>query len=86
MPGTKYRSVSILTDDSGLGDAMSTALFLMDYEEGKKLVEATENVEAMWVMNDGEQLYSEGFLDYTFEYEPQKKTVQKALSFLPFCY
>ena len=77
MPGTKYRSVSILTNDSGLGDAMSTALFLMDYEEGKKLVDATENVEAMWVMNDGEQLYSDGFKDYTFDYEAEKQTVQK---------
>ena len=72
MPGTKYRSVSIITNDSGLGDAMSTALFLMDYEEGKKLVDATENVEAMWVMNDGEQLYSDGFKDYTFDYEAEK--------------
>ena len=66
MPGTKYRSVSVLTDDSGLGDAMSTALFLMDYEEGVKLVESFSNVEAMWVMNDGEQRYSDGFKAYTY--------------------
>ena len=72
MPGTKYRSVSVLTNDSGLGDALSTALFLMSHEDGKKLVESTENVEAMWVMNDGEQLYSGGFEAYTFEYTPQK--------------
>ena len=69
MPGTKYRSVSVLTDDSGLGDAMSTALFIMDYEEGKQLVESIENVEAMWVLPDGKQQYSSGFEDYTFEYE-----------------
>lgn len=68
MPGTKYRSVSVLTDDSGLGDAMSTALFLMDYEEGKQLVESIENVEAMWVLPDGKQQYSSGFEEYTFEY------------------
>lgn len=68
MPGTKYRSVSVLTDDSGLGDAMSTALFLMDYEEGKQLVESTNNVEAMWVLPDGKQQYSSGFQAYTFEY------------------
>ena len=67
MPGKKYKSVSVLTNDSGLGDALSTALFLMDYEEGKSLVENMENVEAMWVMPDGEQLYSDGFEDYTFE-------------------
>ncbi len=68
MPGEKYRSVSVLTNDSGLGDAMSTALFIMDYEEGKKLVEATESVEAMWVLQDGKQLYSSGFEKYTYEY------------------
>lgn len=66
MPGTKYRSVSILTDDSGLGDAMSTALFLMDYEEGLELVKSIDNVEAMWVMPDGEQRYSDGFKAYTY--------------------
>ncbi len=66
MPGTKYRSVSVLTDDSGLGDAMSTALFLMDYEKGLELVKATSNVEAMWVMPDGEQRYSDGFKAYTY--------------------
>lgn len=69
MPGTKYKSVSVITNDSGLGDAFSTALFLMDYEEGKKLVEGTENIEAMWVLPDGKQLYSSGFENYTFEYE-----------------
>lgn len=68
MPGTKYRSVSVLTDNSGLGDAMSTTLFLMDYEEGKQLVESIENVEAMWVLPDGKQKYSSGFEEYTFEY------------------
>lgn len=73
MPGTKYRSVSVLTDDSGIGDAFSTALFLMNYEDGLALVEKTENVEAMWVMPDGEQRYSSGFKAYTFDYEAQMK-------------
>lgn len=66
MPGTKYRSVSVLTDDSGLGDAMSTALFLMDYEEGLELVKSMPNVEAMWVLPDGEQRYSDDFKAYTY--------------------
>ena len=74
MPGTKYRSVSVLTDDSGIGDAFSTALFLMSYEDGLALVEKTDNVEAMWVMPDGEQRYSSGFRDYTFDYEAEQKS------------
>ena len=68
-PGEKYLSVSVLTKDSGLGDALSTSLFLMDVEEGKKLVESLVDVEAMWVTPDGEQIYSEGFSNYTFEYK-----------------
>lgn len=70
MPGTNYRSVSVLTGDSGLADAFSTALFLMPYEQGKALVESTQGVEAMWVMPDGEQRYSAGFKVYT--YVPEK--------------
>ncbi len=69
MPGTKYRSVSVLTDDSALGDALSTALFLMDYDSGSALVKSMQNVEAMWVMPDGEQRYSDGFKDYTYKPE-----------------
>ncbi len=69
MPGTNYRSVSILTTDSAVGDALSTALFLMTQEQGKALIEALEGTEAMWVMPDGTQLYSSGFENHTFEYE-----------------
>ncbi len=68
-PGERYLSVSVLTADSGLGDALSTSLFLMNIEEGKKLVDSLENVEAMWVMPSGEQVYSNGFKAYTFEYK-----------------
>ena len=66
MPGTNYRSVSVLTKDSGLGDALSTALFLLSYEEGMALIESVEDAEAMWVMPDGEQRYSSGFKSYTY--------------------
>ena len=61
MPGEKFRSVSVICKDSGLGDALSTSLFLMTYEEGLQLVDSLEDVEAMWVTHDGEQLYSSGF-------------------------
>ena len=71
FPGEKYLSVSVLTEDSGLGDALSTSLFLMDFDEGKRLVDSLENVEAMWVMPDGKQQYSENFKNYTFEYEAE---------------
>lgn len=69
FPGDKYLSVSVLTKDSGLADALSTSLFLMSVEDGKKLVGTLENVEVMWVMPDGEQIYTDGFKNYTFEYK-----------------
>lgn len=65
MPSERYLSVSVLCNDSGLGDALSTALFNMDYEAGAKLVASLNNVEAMWVLPNGELLYSENFKDFT---------------------
>ncbi len=61
MPGRNYRSVSVLCRDSGKADALSTALFNLSYEEGARLVESLTDAEAMWVLPDGEQRFSEGF-------------------------
>ena len=62
-PSTLWRSVTILCDDSGLADALSTALFLLPLEEGKALLEKTGAC-AMWVDRTGEIFYSPGFQDY----------------------
>ena len=60
LPGTYWRSVTIVCADSGLADALSTALFLLPLEEGKLLAEIS-GAEAMWVHADGSQYYTEGF-------------------------
>ena len=52
MPGTKWRAVSILCADSGVADALSTALFLLSREEGEALLKQF-NAEAMWLDRDG---------------------------------
>ena len=59
-PSTYWRSVTIVCDDSGLADALSTALFLLPLEEGKALLERC-GAEAMWVDAAGEQYYTPGF-------------------------
>lgn len=61
MPGEDFLSVSIICRDSGLGDALSTALFSMSLEEGRDLIESIPEAEAMWVSQDGQIEYSSGF-------------------------
>lgn len=60
MPAAYFPSVSIITKDSGLADALSTALFCMSYEEGLALVNSIEGVEVLWVTEDGEKLMTPG--------------------------
>ena len=59
-PSVYWRSVTIVCADSGAADALSTALFLMGYEEGLGLL-AQFDAEAMWVAADGTIRYSPGF-------------------------
>ena len=67
MPPTYFRAVSIICDNSGLADALSTALFNMTYEDGLKLISSIDNAEAIWVLKDGSIQYSENFEDYIVE-------------------
>jgi thiamine biosynthesis lipoprotein len=64
MPAQGYLSVSTVCDDSGLGDALSTALFCMTKEEGLKLIESLSGVEAMWVTETNEKFFSSGWSKY----------------------
>jgi thiamine biosynthesis lipoprotein len=64
MPAEYFTAVSILCEDSGMADALSTAIYNMPYEEGRAFIESLDNVEAMWILPNGERLYSEHFKDY----------------------
>ena len=67
MPWDEYDSVSILCRDSGMADCLSTAVFNMEFEDGKKLIESLDQVEAMWIFQDGREEYSSGFRAFIVE-------------------
>ena len=54
MPSRSYRSVSIVCRDSGLADALSTALFNMDYESGSAVIDRLDGAYAVWILPSGE--------------------------------
>lgn len=54
MPENYYTSVSVKSDSSALSDALSTAIFNMQYEEAKMFVEGFSNIIVVFVMPDGE--------------------------------
>lgn len=64
MPAEGFLSVSVVCDDSGWADALSTALFCMTLEQGKALVESLDGVEVLWVAQDGTQTTSSGWSKY----------------------
>lgn len=55
LPAAYFASVTVITPDSGLADALSTALFCMSYEEGLALAEKLGNVQVLWIYSDGSQ-------------------------------
>lgn len=64
MPAEGFLSVSVICEDSGLGDALSTALFCLPIEKGLALVEAMPEIEAMWVTEDNVITVSSGWNKY----------------------
>lgn len=60
-PANRYRALTVVTDDSGLGDFLSTCLYVMDYEEGRTFAEEL-GVKVLWVFGDGEVKYTDSML------------------------
>ena len=56
-------SVTIISDKSVDGDALSTTCFALGLEKGKAYAEALEDVQAVFVTQDYEVIYTDGFED-----------------------
>lgn len=67
MPSTYYDSVTVVSADSALADALTTGLFCMPIDEGQALVASLDGVEAFWVLPDGTTAQSGGFSAYLAE-------------------
>ena len=59
-PATYFSSVSIITEHSGLADALSTALFCMTEQEGRALIADLSGVDVIWIYSDGRMTMTDG--------------------------
>lgn len=62
-PSRIFSSVTVICEDSGLADALSTALFCMELEEGERLVFSLGNVDVIWVTTTGEKHVTAGIYE-----------------------
>ncbi|MGN0778237.1 MAG: FAD:protein FMN transferase [Aristaeellaceae bacterium] len=61
MPAAHVRAVTILAPDSALADWLSTAAFVLPYEESRAMIDALPDVEALWYLPTGEVMMTDGF-------------------------
>lgn len=62
-PSTRYDSVTVVCNDSGLADSLTTALFNSTVDEGKAIIEEIPDVEVLWVKGE-EHWTTDGFLQF----------------------
>ena len=62
-PANNFKSVTVISSDSGLADTLSTCLFLLSIEDGKKLIDNLD-VDAIWYLSDGSIITTEGISKY----------------------
>lgn len=61
-PTHLYKSVTVITNKGIISDILSTSLFLLSIEDGKKLMEKLDYpIEVLYVLNDDTIVKSEGF-------------------------
>lgn len=62
-PAEGFHSVTVICGDSGLADALSTALFCLPQPEGEALAQRC-GAEAVWVDTEGNRFYTDGFQNW----------------------
>lgn len=60
MPANKYRAVSVIYPNAATADALSTAVFILNIQQGKKILEEF-GAQAIWILHDNSTIYTEGF-------------------------
>lgn len=61
MSADKYASVTVVSSNGALADALSTALFIADIDEGRAMLGRVDGAEAMWIAHDGSITQTGGF-------------------------
>ena len=62
FPDNYTKSVTIITKDSGYADILSTYMFMLPIEDGIKIIDSLDDVEAIWYSD--KLYYSKGFSKY----------------------
>ena len=63
-PANHIDKVSVIAPDSKTAYTLSTVLYMMDVEQGKKMVEDLQGVAVLWLDTDGKLSATNGFSQY----------------------
>jgi len=63
MRASHYKAITVVIEDSGIADFLSTELFLLPLDESKALAAEIEGLEVIWVLQDGTIETTDGMED-----------------------
>lgn len=63
-PAQYFRALTVVHEDSGVADFLSTALFMLPIEDGIKLVNSIDGAECLWIKYDGSKVNTKGLEKY----------------------
>ena len=64
FPKNTYDGVTVLCEDSGMADALSTAIFMLEPQEAIDFMNTIPDAECILVLEDGSKFMTEGFEAY----------------------